>query len=174
MAELVKTAAADPAATHEGVAFATFFQDEHARLFRALRLLTRHRQDAEEVMQDAFLRVWERWDRVSLHPDPVAYLYRIAMNEWRSRTRRAIVAARKALHVDRPRDEFEEVLGRDVVTRALADLPPRQRAAIILIEVLDLSSERAGAVLGIRPATVRVLAARARTALVEKIGSVDD
>jgi DNA-directed RNA polymerase specialized sigma24 family protein len=54
---------------------------------------------------------------------------------------------------------------RDAVIRTLAALPSRQRAAVVLMDVLDLSSERAGAVLGIRPVTVRVLAARARAAL---------
>jgi DNA-directed RNA polymerase specialized sigma24 family protein len=49
----------------------------------------------------------------------------------------------------------------------------RQRAAVVLMDVLDLSSERAGAVLGIRPVTVRVLAARGRAALASEIGERD-
>ena len=42
------------------------------------------------------------------------------------------------------------------------------------MDVLDLSSERAGEVLGIRPVTVRVLAARARAALAHEMGAGDD
>jgi RNA polymerase sigma-70 factor (ECF subfamily) len=145
--------------------FEAFFRDEHQRLFRALGLLTRDRQEAEEVMQDAFLRLWERWDRIEAHPDPGAYLYRTAMNLWRSRLRRAAVAARHVLHHQRREDEMAGVDARDAVIRTLAALPSRQRAAVVLMDVLDLSSERAGAVLGIRPVTVRVLAARARAAL---------
>ena len=148
--------------------FEEFFEQHHERLFRALWLLTRNRQEAEEVMQDAFLRLWERWDKVG-GPDPVGYLYRTAMNVWRSRLRRAAVAARKVIHHVQGDDEIAEVEERDAVVRALAPLPSRQRAAIVLMDVLDLSSERAGEVLGIRPVTVRVLAARAREALAHEM-----
>jgi RNA polymerase sigma-70 factor (ECF subfamily) len=145
--------------------FEVFFEQHHERLFRALWLLTRNRQEAEEVVQDAFLRLWERWDKVIGGSDPVGYLYRTAMNVWRSRLRRAALAARRVIHHIQGDDEIEEVEERDAVVRALAPLPPRQRAAIVLMDVLDLSSDQAGEVLGIRPVTVRVLAARARAAL---------
>jgi RNA polymerase sigma-70 factor (ECF subfamily) len=176
MDETVGTALSVADAGSSGVRaieFEGFFREEHERLFRALWLLTRDRQEAEEVMQDAFLRLWERWDRVTGGPDPVAYLYRTAMNVWRSRLRRTAVAARKAVHQERRADEMAEVEGRDVVVRALAGLPARQRAALILMDVLDLSSDRAGAVLGIRPVTVRVLAARGRATLASEIGERD-
>jgi RNA polymerase sigma-70 factor (ECF subfamily) len=150
--------------------FEAFFEQQHERLFRALWLLTRNRQEAEEVMQDAFLRLWERWDRVRGGPDPVGYLYRTAMNVWRSRLRRAAVVARRAVHHMQGDDDIAEVDARDAVVRALAPLPARQRAAIVLMDVLDLSSERAGEVLGIRPVTVRVLAARARETLAKEMG----
>lgn len=149
--------------------FEAFFEQHHERLFRGLWLLTRNRQEAEEVMQDAFLRLWERWDEVVGGPDPVGYLYRTALNVWRSRLRRAAVAARKVIHHIQADDEIAEVEQRDAVVRALAPLPPRQRAAIVLLDVLDLSSERAGEVLGIRPVTVRVLAAKARGALAREM-----
>jgi RNA polymerase sigma factor (sigma-70 family) len=160
----------DPAAAPTGVDFEGFFQREHERLFRALWLVTRNRHEAEEIMQDAFLNVWQRWDRVAHGPDPVAYLYRTAMNGWRSRLRRARVAARRAFHPIQADDEIASVEERDAVIRALAPLPPRQRAALVLMDVLDLSSERAGQALGIAPATVRVLAARARATLAREMG----
>ena len=42
--------------------FDEFFQQEHERLFKALYFVCGNRQDAEELMQDAFLTLWERWD----------------------------------------------------------------------------------------------------------------
>jgi DNA-directed RNA polymerase specialized sigma24 family protein len=45
--------------------FESFFEAHHARLFGALAVMARNRADAEEIMQDAFLKVLERWDRVS-------------------------------------------------------------------------------------------------------------
>jgi RNA polymerase sigma-70 factor (ECF subfamily) len=154
--------------------FEAFFRLEHERLFRAVWLLTHNRQEAEEVSQEAFLRLWERWDRVADAPDPVAYLYRTALNVWRSRLRRMAVAARRAIQHARPVDAMEDVEARDVVVRSLASLPARQRAAVVLVDVLDLPSERAGAILGIRAVTVRVLAARARATLADEIGAGDD
>ena len=44
--------------------FDTFFEEEHERLFKALYFVTGDRQDAEDLMQDAFLRLWERWDDI--------------------------------------------------------------------------------------------------------------
>jgi RNA polymerase sigma factor (sigma-70 family) len=153
--------------------FEVFFERHQGPLFRALWLVTRNRHEAEEIMQDAFLNVWQRWDRVAPGADPVAYLYRTAMNQWRSRLRRAGVALRKAFH-QLPFDEgLAAVEDRDAVVRALAPLPPRQRAAVVLMDVLDLPSERAGEVLGIAPVTVRVLAARARATLAKEMGERD-
>src|SRR4051812_32446251 len=78
--------------------FEAFFEEERADLFSALWLVTRNRQEAEEIMQDAFLKLWERWDRVRRLDDPTGYLYRTAMNGFRNRARRAAVALRKTLH----------------------------------------------------------------------------
>ncbi|MGH2652877.1 MAG: sigma-70 family RNA polymerase sigma factor [Actinomycetota bacterium] len=164
--------ASDP--DHARSDFEAFFADQHGRLFRALALLTRDRHEAEEVMQDAFLALWERWEHVAGGPDPVGYLYRTALNAWRSRRRRAAVAVRRAIHQIPSDDEMAAVEGRDAVVRALARLPARQRAAVVLMDVLDLSSEQAGEVLGISPVTVRVLAARGRATLVKEMGDDDD
>jgi DNA-directed RNA polymerase specialized sigma24 family protein len=45
--------------------FDAFFEDTHQRLFGGLCLVTGNRHEAEEVMQDAYLTLWERWGRVS-------------------------------------------------------------------------------------------------------------
>jgi RNA polymerase sigma-70 factor (ECF subfamily) len=153
--------------------FEDFFELHYLRLFRALWLIARDRSEAEDVMQEAFMRLWERWDRVSGLEDPAGYLYRTAMNVLRSRRRRALVALRRAVIEPFARDELAAVEGRDVVRRALASLTPRQRAVVILLHVLDLSSAEAAAALGIRPSTVRVLAGRARTTLKRELEEAD-
>jgi RNA polymerase sigma-70 factor (ECF subfamily) len=145
--------------------FELFFEEHHARLFRALWLMTRNRFEAEEVMQDAFLKAWERWDRVASMQDPVGYLYRSAMNLYRSRLRRVAVALRKAARQLPPDDELAAVEEREAVVRALAPLTPGQRAAVVLMDVLGLSSDQAGEALGLKPGTVRVQAARGRATL---------
>jgi len=145
--------------------FEAFFRDEHARLLRALFLVTGNGSEAEELMQEAFLKVWERRDRVGRLDDPTGYLYRTAMNAFRSRYRRALRAARRAIHPSPPADAFAQAEDRDRVARALRTLPPRQRAALVLTELLGYGSEEAGRVLGVKAVTARVLASQARAAL---------
>lgn len=163
----------EPEGRQGEAAFEAFFERHHARLFRALWLVTRNRHEAEEVMQDAFLRVWERWGRVSAHPDPDGYLYRTAMNVVRSRARRARVALRRAVRQLPADDQLAAVESREAVVRALASLSVRQRAAIVLTDVLGMTSEEAAEALGIRPSTVRVLASRGRATLRRESGGPD-
>jgi RNA polymerase sigma factor (sigma-70 family) len=154
--------------------FEGFFKEHHIQLFRALWLVTRNRYEAEEVMQDAFLRMWERWDRVGSLSDPVGYLYRTAMNVFRSRVRRAKAAIRLAVGYLPADDEVARVEEREDIVRALAPLTPRQRAAVVLTDLLGLSSEEAAQVLRIKASTVRVLVARARAALRKELGERND
>src|SRR5439155_18445934 len=70
--------------------FEAFFDAEHVKLFGTLCVVTGDVAEAEDLMQEAFVRVWERWERVSRHPDPAGYLYRTAFNIQRNRYRRAV------------------------------------------------------------------------------------
>lgn len=89
------------------------------------------------------------------------------MNVFCSRLRRTAVALRKVIRQLPVDDQLAQVEAREAVVRALAPLPVRQRAAVVLMDVLGLTSEEAGDALGIRPVTVRVLAARGRARLRE-------
>lgn len=156
-------------------AFERFFEREHDRLFRVLVLATNDRSDAEELVQEAFLRVWERWSRVGAMEEPSAYLHRVAFNAFLSRRRRAAVALRRrAFGGLQHHDEIAQVEARHVVVGALRSLTPRQRAAVVLIDVLGYGSDEAGALLGIRASTVRELASRGRARLREGMSERDD
>ena len=149
----------------EPASFEEFFRAEHVRLFRALYLVTGRRDEAEDLMQDAFVKLWERWDRVAPMQNPVGYLYRTAMNASRSRARRAIRAAKRPfVHVVGP-DPLAAVEERDAVVRAMRTLSSRQREALVLTEYVGYSSEEAAAVMGVAAATVRVLAHQGRQAV---------
>jgi RNA polymerase sigma-70 factor (ECF subfamily) len=152
--------------------FEEFFQAEHARLFRALCLVTGSRDEAEEVSQNAFLKLLERWERVSSLDDPTGFLYRTAMNEFRSRYRSSTRAMKRAVTFVRTDDAFEAVEDRDVVIQALRSLIPQQRAAVVLTSLLGYTSEEAGQMLGMRPATVRTLSSRARSAMRQTLGAI--
>jgi RNA polymerase sigma-70 factor (ECF subfamily) len=150
--------------------FEAFFTEHHADLFGALYLITRDRHEAEEIMQDAFVKVLERWERVSSLEDPVGYLYRTAMNLLRKRWRRASVVLRRTVGFSPRDDEIAVIETRVDVARALASLSPRQRAVIVLTELLEFSSEDAGRMLGIASGTVRMHASRGRATLADMLG----
>jgi RNA polymerase sigma-70 factor, ECF subfamily len=137
--------------------FEEFFGSEHARLFRALCFVTGDRHEAEEIMQDAFLRLWERWDEPRFD-DPSAYLFRTAMNVFRNRYRRTALGLRKTLSITPSDDAFATIDDRDLVVRTLRDLTADQRAAVLLTGYVGLTSEEAGRMLGMRASTVRTLA----------------
>ncbi len=158
-----------PSGTSASEGFESFFQAEHARLLRALFLVTGNRQEAEELMQDAFLAVWERWDRVRAMDSPTGYLYRTAMNAFRSRVRRSARMAKRLIGREPGADEFAAADERDAVSRALARLTPRQRAALVLTDLLDYSSEEAAEIMHVKPVTVRVLSSQGRAGLKEAL-----
>jgi RNA polymerase sigma-70 factor (ECF subfamily) len=146
-------------------AFEDFFRGQTQSLYAHLCLITGNRAEAEELAQEAFLKVWERWDRVADMEQPVGYLYATAMNLFRKRYRRAVLALRKTVSEELRRDEFATVEDRSLVARALVELTPRQRAALVLTEMIGFSSEEAGQMLGVSPGTVRALASQGRAAM---------
>ena len=161
----------DAGAAAAAPTFDALFAEHHERLFRALYLIVGNAQEAEELMQDAFLRVLERWDRID---EPAGYLYRTAMNATRSRFRRLKVAARKTLSMGPAEDPFELADLRDQMVRALHALPERQRAALVLVDLLDYRSDDAAGLLGVTPSTVRSLASHGRAALRLSLEADDD
>jgi RNA polymerase sigma factor (sigma-70 family) len=145
--------------------FATFFADEHAGLLKLLYFVTGNRADAADVAQEAFLRLWERWDRADRIIDPRAYLFRVALNGSRMRARAARRAARRLVGFTVSFDPFDEVNLREDVRAMLRELSPRQRAALVLLDMYGYGSEEAARILGVRPSTVRALATQGRAVL---------
>jgi RNA polymerase sigma factor (sigma-70 family) len=164
----------EPPVSRPPVAFEAFFDEQYPRLLRALFLVTGNEQEADELMQDAFIAVWERWDRVGTMDNPSGYLYRTAINKHRSSGRRAARAARRLVGLDAGADHFAASDERDALARVMAQLPARQRETIVLVELLGYSPEEAGPILGIAPATVRVHTSKARSAMRPLLEESDD
>jgi RNA polymerase sigma-70 factor, ECF subfamily len=154
-----------PSILVEPLSFESFFDREARTLFRRLCTVTGDAGEAEEIMQDAFLALWRRWDRVGAMEDPTGYLYRTSMNVFRKRARRAKLAVVRRLGRQPDPVPFADIDEQQDVVAALRELTPRQRAAVVLIDVLDYSSEDAGKALGVTAGTVRGLASRARETL---------
>ncbi len=158
-------------ATAQPPTFEDLFADEHERLYRALYLIVGNSHEAEELMQDAFVHVLERWDRID---NPAGYLYRSAFNSTHSRFRRLKLAAKRTLTPGQPEDPFAAADLRDQIVRALRELPERQRAALVLLDLLDYRSEEAAKVLRVEASTVRSLASHARATLKLSMEAQDD
>jgi RNA polymerase sigma-70 factor (ECF subfamily) len=148
-----------------GARFDAFVEEEHVRLYKALYFVTGSREDAEDLAQDAFLKLWERWDRIAEIDDPTAYLFRVALNGFRMRRRRVAMTLRNQLPGPVERDGYVDADMRADVRRLLLEVTPRQRAALLLIDLLGYPSEQAADILRVRPSTVRNLAAQGRHAL---------
>jgi RNA polymerase sigma-70 factor (ECF subfamily) len=142
--------------------FDAFVEEEHERLFKALYFVTGMREDAEDLAQEAFLKLWERWDRIDTIHDPTGYLFRVALNGFRMRRRRAVVELRSLLPSTPERDGFADAEIRSDLRRLLLGITPRQRAALLLVDLLGYPSEQAARVLGVRPSTVRNLVSQGR------------
>lgn len=150
--------------------FEEFYQATFRRLFTALCLITGNRHEAEEIAQDSFVRVFERWDRIGGLEDPTGYLFRVSMNVFRSRYRRAVLGLRRELLLaPAATDELAAIEDKDEVVRLLSDLDPKQRAAVLLTSILDYSAEEAGKMLGIRASSVRSLTTRARARMKHEV-----
>jgi RNA polymerase sigma-70 factor (ECF subfamily) len=154
-------------AAYPPVSFDSFFEQERDRLYRALWLVTRNRHEAEDLTQEAFIRVLMRWDRVAAMEDPRGYLYRTAMNAFRTGHARALMAAKRTMKILPADDTIAAIDERDAAVRALACLSPRQRAAVVLTDLLGFRSEEAASMLGIRASTLRMHVSRAHATLKE-------
>lgn len=155
------------------VRFEEFFQTEHVRLARALYLLTGSTAEADELTQEAMVRVYERWDRVRQMDSPQGYLFRTALNLHRSRVRGLASKARQIFQATPSPDPAEVVQSRDSLSRALASLPTGQREALVLVEWLGMGQEEAATALGIKPGSVRARLSRAKADLRGKLEDED-
>lgn len=158
--EAVTTDAVGTSASADGgttALFTGFYAEHRAGLVRLAVLLVDDRAVAEEVVQDAFAKLYERWNRAD---DQLAYVRICVVNRSRDVLRRRRLMRREATSVEASSDDRPDHL-RD----AIAGLPARQRAAIVLRFYADLSVEETAAVMRTRPGTVKSLVHRGLAAL---------
>ena len=160
---------AEAESTDEPKSFEGFFADSYEPLLRALYLVTGVRHEAEELAQEACLRVYERWDRLQGTANPAGYAYKAALNIRRSRLRRLATAARTTFKRDEP-DALRSIDQRDAIRRALLGIPVGQREALVLMDWVGFTDQETAEVLGITPEAVRMRLSRARRTLRELLG----
>jgi len=154
--------------------FENFFQAEYPTLVKALYLSTRDLSEAEDLAQESMARLLAKWDRVGSMASPRGYLYRTAMNLNLTRIRHLRVRARNLFRPAPPPDETATIDARSDLVRAIAALPEGQREALVLTEWVEMTSEEASEVLGIKPASVRSRTHRAHEVLKERLEVRDE
>jgi RNA polymerase sigma-70 factor (ECF subfamily) len=149
--------------------FEVFFRASYGRLVRALTPVAESAPAAEELVQEAMARAYDRWDRVAAMESPVGYVYATAVNLHRRHRRRALLRPLLERGVPAEPDPSDTVVARDELLAAVAKLQPGQRDALLLVAWLGLDAATAGRVLGIEPSSVRARIHRARAALQQEI-----
>jgi RNA polymerase sigma-70 factor (ECF subfamily) len=124
----------------------------------------------EDLAQEALTRAWTRWRRVSDLDSPEAWTFRVAVNLARSRHRRTQAEARALARAGVPRGVTDPV-GADAlaVREAVARLPERMRAALVLRYFADLPVAAVAEILECAPGTVKSLTSQAIDHLREAI-----
>jgi RNA polymerase sigma-70 factor (sigma-E family) len=157
--------------------FTEFVRASSARLFRTAYAVCGDYQLAEDALQAAYATAYSRWRRVSSAANPEAYVQRMVLNQilsWRRRlaSRRETPSAHppETGQLASPETVLADV---DEVWRALATLPPRQRAVVVLRYVEDLSVADTATALGVREGTVKSQAAAAVSRLRGRLGPLD-
>jgi RNA polymerase sigma-70 factor (sigma-E family) len=170
--------AADADLTAAGL-IAALFRDHHGELVRLALLMVGDLPTAEDVVQDVYTSLHQRWSKVAAADSPLPYVRAAVLNGCRSVLRRQGIARRAGvLHqASSPGQtlasaESEVILSeeRREVLAALTRLPRRRREVLVLRYYLGLSEAEIATILGISPGTVKSTAARALAALARDLG----
>jgi len=138
-----------------------FVSRDGAALLRFAYLLCRDSGRAEDLVQDALVRMLRRWRSGSVADSPLAYARRVITNEYLG-WRRLRASGEVALEHDAAVPDAAGLVDeRDRVWRLIGSLPPRARAVLVLRYYEELPDREIAAVLGCAEATVRSIAARA-------------
>ena len=143
--------------------FRAFFDAEFRSLRRIGYLLTSDWTEAEDLAQEAMVRVYRAWPRIREREHPAVYARAVLVNRHRSLLRRAKVEAKHAIARRPDTPAVVEGMGEDqiVVWDALATLPRREREALVLRYYEDLPQAEIAKVLGIPVGTVKSVTHRA-------------
>ncbi|MFG2102529.1 SigE family RNA polymerase sigma factor [Micromonospora echinaurantiaca] len=152
-----------------GAEFDDFVRSRSVALLRVAYLLTGDRHTAEDLLQEVLEQVYVRWPRVRVSPEAYARraLVNRSINRWRWRARRPEQALGDNDGV--ARDHADDIALRQAVVAALRTLPPRQRAAVVLRYLEDLSVADVAATLRCSEGAVKSHASRGLARLREAL-----
>ena len=149
----------------DGEEFTSFYTASFPRLVGQLYAMTGDRAEAQDAVQEAFVRAWVHRGQIDISRGAEAWVrvtaWRIAASRWR-RYREGIRLMLLAARPDRTAGPGPD---RVAFVEALRKLPAEQRRALALYHLADLTVEQIAAETGARPGTVKARLARGRAAL---------
>lgn len=150
----------------EDADFKEFLATEYPRLVTAVALVTSSRPAAEDAVQEALVRAWERANKGETIDSLNAWVATVAVNLSRSGIRRAIVERRAKRRLSTGYGSVPaHTPDRIDIERAVASLPRRQREVVVLRYLMDMDTEAVATTLRISQGTVKSELSRARTSL---------
>ncbi len=150
-----------------------WLRDGYERSFRTACLILGNRSDAEEAVQEAFLRAWRFRASLTSGGDVRPWLYRVVVNTCNSKLRKEIphrdrrVADEELDGLPAPDDVAEHLAGASDLMTALQSLPAHLRIVVVLRYFADLSERELATAIGKRPGTVKSRLHEARRLLAE-------
>jgi RNA polymerase sigma-70 factor (ECF subfamily) len=150
--------------------FDGFYRDTSRRLTRYAYGLTGDPGEAQDLVQEAYARAWQRWRRLSGYEDPEAWLRlvvnRLSADRWRR------LSIRRARAAAAPPPAPVEPPSEDVVllVRAMRTLPATHRQALALYYLLDRSVAEIATETGVATGTVKSWLSRGRAGLAAALG----
>jgi RNA polymerase sigma-70 factor (sigma-E family) len=157
---------AGPPSTAQAVA--ALYQTTAVALIRLAYVILSDQQAAEDVVHEAFCRLYQHWDGLADADRAPGYVRASVLNGCRSALRRREVRRRRVMYELPAASAETAALGsaeRDEVIRAVDQLPGRQREALVLRFYLELPDEEIARLMGVRPSTVRSTMHRALDAV---------
>ena len=150
---------------------ALFFVEHHRLLRRYLIAQGCPESDSDDIVQDAFLIVRQRWTTIAYYDRPKAYLYKVAIRLWRRHLTRHRTTSFSKDHdsylnnLPDPADPYADIELSDTLTRWFRQLPRQQRNIAGLRLIADLSEVDTAEVLAVSLGTVKSQLNAARKAL---------
>lgn len=146
--------------------FDAFYAGTSRRLLHQMYAMTGDLADAQDLVQEAYARAWQRWTKVSTYDDPYAWVRTVAWRLAASRWRRAKAAAAALVrHGPPPRPPEPSLVDNMALVSALTRLPDAQRRAIVLHHLAGLPVAEVARETDAPLGTVKARLARGRAAL---------
>ncbi|HIV58542.1 MAG TPA: SigE family RNA polymerase sigma factor [Candidatus Stackebrandtia faecavium] len=153
--------------------FVALYESRFTELAAQVYAYTSDATEAQDLVQEAFLRAWQRWDTIGAYDEPIAWVRRVAWNLATSRHRRVAVARRFLQRSTPPEPHPGMSPDHVALVEALRKVPEKQRRAVVLHYLGDMSVADIAKQTGAKEGTVKSWLHRGRTELAQYLNEFE-